>query len=237
MRILDYFVRKVLINGRCRLVSLDTFVPQLPIFARLPAKERETLKVSTQRYQKDMKRANILIYKAPKGTYTKMVLWQFAAALQLTFWANLTDIYWRVSKESDNSNASPEKSTLPKRVLIIGGMALVAVGIASVMLIIPARTIMSMKILKNGITAQLETGRSIPWGRTRNIPLKNLTTNELLCNGLGQSGIDSKAKLNAPIFIRAKDEQLAYMLDRNGNYENPKLFDALFYEPPTNKKP
>lgn len=47
---------------------------------------------------------------------------------------------------------------------------------------------------------------------------------------IGPSGIDPLGKTNSShIFLRAKGERMAYMLDRKGKFTDVKLFDGLWY--------
>ncbi|CAG8449110.1 6251_t:CDS:2 [Ambispora gerdemannii] len=195
-----------------------------------------------------------------------MILWHVAGVLQLMFWQvlisnslNITDLYWRISDDKTNANETTGPSAAAthtptyKRVLIVGGMMVIAVSISALMFVIPDRTIMCVRILKNGSEAQLETGRKFPWKRIRNFQIDDLTTQELLLpetkvrmvgkggekhipkylrdRNRGDCDSDSKSKnYFRPIFIRAKGERMGFMLSRLGHFEDPKLFDSLFYD-------
>lgn len=37
------------------------------------------------------------------------------------------------------------------------------------------------------------------------------------------------------LFLRSEYEKMAYMLERSGKFENPRIFDLLFYKNPKGK--
>ncbi|CAG8452612.1 10627_t:CDS:2 [Ambispora leptoticha] len=229
---------------------------------------KESRKHLKSSIDKIIKEHDGVIYRAPQGTNRIMIFWHVAGILQLIFWQvlisklNIADLYWRISNtDKDNKTEANEKTdalVLPpaaaathtptyKRVLIVGGMLLMGAGISALTFIIPNRSIMCIRILKNGNEAQLETGRKFSSKRIRNFQIDDLTTRELLLpetrvrpevgkgggkhlpNYRDDDGSKNKNYLQ-PIFMRAKGERMGFMLSRSGHFEDPKLFDSLFYE-------
>ncbi len=53
---------------------------------------------------------------------------------------------------------------------------------------------------------------------------------------IGESGYEASGQISNVLFLRSENERLAYMLERSGKFEDPKIFDLLFYKNKSTKK-
>ncbi|CAI2169521.1 8029_t:CDS:2 [Funneliformis geosporum] len=187
-----------------------------------------SLKESVKNFNERLKRGEVVIYKSPQEANKFFWWWHIAAFLQFIFWANLADLSWRFQQRRKTEQKSSINISFVdkfKPAIFVGSYLSVGFGIGAIMFLIPARSVLTISILKNGKMAKIITGRKYQWGREKKIPVKNLYISQPAWNGKGSA-----------IFLRSENERLAYMLERSGNFEDPKIFDLLFYKNKSNKK-
>ncbi|CAG8621003.1 4582_t:CDS:2 [Funneliformis mosseae] len=187
-----------------------------------------SLKESVKNFNERLKRGELVIYKSPQEANKFFWWWHIAAFLQFIFWANLADLSWRFQQRRKTEQKSSNNISFLdkfKPAIFVGSYLSVGFGIGAIMFIIPARSVQTISILKNGKMAKIITGRKYKWGKEKKIPVKKLYISQPAWNGKGNA-----------IFLRSENERLAYMLERSGNFEDPKIFDLLFYKNKSDKQ-
>ncbi|GBC10115.1 hypothetical protein RclHR1_09350002 [Rhizophagus clarus] len=185
-----------------------------------------SLKESVKSFNDRLKRGDVVIYRAPEDSNKFFLWWHIAAFLQLIFWVNLAELSWRYQQKKKNTqDSSINISSLDKYkpIMYVASYLFAGLGIGAAMIAIPARSILTMSILKNGKMAKIITGRKYQWGREKKIPVKKLYINQSVCNEKGSG------KIMSALFLRSEYEKMAYILDRSGRFEDSKIFDLLFY--------
>jgi hypothetical protein len=87
-------------------------------------------------------------------------------------------------------------------------------------------------LLKGANTVKLVThARLINSQKYKEYPLEQLYCKQKVFTGVGKTGTDPVGvKANSThIFLGAKGEKMAYMLDRKGSFMDSKLFDGLWF--------
>jgi len=187
-----------------------------------------SLKESAKSFNDRLKRREVVIYRAPQDSNKFFWWWHIAAFLQLIFWVNLAELsgqYQQKKKNAQDSSISNSFLDKYKPVIYVASYLVTGFGIGAAMFAIPARSILTMSILKNGTMAKIITGRKYRWGREKKIPVKKLYTNQPVCNEKG-----SGKMISTPLFLRSEDAKMAYILERSGKFEDPKILDLLFYK-------
>lgn len=91
-----------------------------------------------------------------------------------------------------------------------------------------------MVLLKGAHQVRLIThARVFQSHKIREYPIEQLYCKQKLFTGVGKTGTEAVGtKANSShIFLNAKGEKMAYMLDRKGQFMDTKLFDGLWYSP------
>ena len=87
-------------------------------------------------------------------------------------------------------------------------------------------------MLKGAQTARLVThARLLPSHKIKEYPIDQLYCKQKVYTGVGINGTDAVGvKANSShIFLAAKGEKMAYMLDRKGTFTDSKVFDGLWF--------
>lgn len=96
------------------------------------------------------------------------------------------------------------------------------------------RYIDKLILLKGADKVRLVThARLIKSHQFKEYPIEQLYCKQKVFTGVGKTGNDAVGtKANTShIFLGAKGEKMAYMLDRRGSFMDSKLFDGLWYNP------
>jgi hypothetical protein len=96
------------------------------------------------------------------------------------------------------------------------------------------RYIDKLILLKEAQTVKLVThARVFKSHQFKEYPIEQLYCKQKVFTGVGKNGTDAVGvKANSShIFLGAKGEKMAYMLDRKGSFMDSKLFDGLWFNP------
>ncbi|KAI8988895.1 transmembrane protein 223-domain-containing protein [Pilobolus umbonatus] len=177
---------------------------------------------------------DVVFYSAPdnvKRTFTWMYI---SAGVQLLFWGNLASLAYvsYTVKDGEEEDAPIVLAPKEKRVGIAAGLVAVGVGIASFMCLYPWRYIDKLILLKGATTVKLVThARLIQSQKAKLYPIEQLYCKQKVFTGAGTKGTDPIGSVSnsSHIFLNARGEKIAYMLDRKGTFMDSKLFDGLWY--------
>ncbi|CAG8500402.1 18046_t:CDS:2 [Rhizophagus irregularis] len=130
-----------------------------------------SLKESVKTFNDRLKRGDVVIYRAPEDSNKFFWWWHIAAFLQLIFWVNLAELSWRYQQKKKEVQESSTFLDKYKPIMYVASYLFAGLGIGAAMFAIPARSILTMIILKNGTMAKIITGRKYRWGREKMIPI------------------------------------------------------------------
>ncbi|KAJ1757293.1 hypothetical protein LPJ77_003351 [Coemansia sp. RSA 2523] len=175
--------------------------------------------------QQFREKPEVLVYdRKLKDTHYKWAPW--VAGGQLLVFLNFADFYWRYSMDQDEDGELVLAPTWKRA--SISGIALVAgVGIGGGILHFLTRSVARMKVVDRGSTVVLETYKMTGRGtKMHRYPMASMFSRDKLCTGLGEKGV---TKTGSPQYsLRAKGDPYAYILNREGEFIDPQLFDTLF---------
>lgn len=135
-------------------------------------------------------------------------------------------------KDGEEEDAPVVLAPQGKRMAIAGGLVTVGVAVASLMCLYPWRYVDKLVLLKGASTVRLVThARVLKSHKYREYPIEQLYCKQKVFTGVGKNGTDAMGtKANSShIFLGAKGEKMAYMLDRKGSFMDSKLFDGLWF--------
>ncbi|KAJ8658925.1 hypothetical protein O0I10_005307 [Lichtheimia ornata] len=223
-----WILRPLLARGK-------TCAPQGLRFASTSVFDRKALQHNSKHIKQALQGRDVVFYQAPNGVNRTFRLLYISAGVQLLFWGNLASLAYvsYSAKESDEEDAPFVLAPKGQRMAIAGGLMSIGLGIATAMCLYPWRYIDKLILLRGANRVRLVThARMIESHKIKEYPIDQLYCKQKVLTGLGPSGIDPLGKTNSShIFLRAKGERMAYMLDRKGRFTDVKLFDGLWYNP------
>lgn len=197
------------------------------------ALDKQSIQFTSKHLKQALEKKDVVFYQAPSGV-GRMFMWMYiSAGVQLMFWGNLASLAYvaYAVKESDEEDAPVVLAPQSKRVAISAGLVSVGLGIATVMCLYPWRYVDKLVLLKGARTARLVThARFIQSHKVKEYPIEQLYCKQKVFTGVGIKGTDvlgTKAS-SSHVFLNARGEKMAYMLDRKGNFMDSKLFDGLW---------
>jgi hypothetical protein len=135
-------------------------------------------------------------------------------------------------KDGEEEDAPVVLAPQGQRMAIAGGLVTVGVAVASLMCLYPWRYVDKIILLKGANTVKLVThARVLKSHQFKEYPIDNLYCKQKVFTGVGKTGTDNiGTKANSShIFLAAKGEKMAYMLDRKGSFMDSKLFDGIWF--------
>ncbi|KAI9322691.1 transmembrane protein 223-domain-containing protein [Dichotomocladium elegans] len=225
-----WILRPLLAQGRVSLLSVKRFAS-----SNATAFDRKGLQQTGKHIRQALQGRDVVFYQAPDGVGRTFMFMYISAGVQLLFWGNLASLAYVTysKKESDAEDAPVVLAPKSQRLAIAGGLVALGVGIASAMCMYPWRYIDKLILLRGGNRVKLVThARFLDSHKYKEYPIDQMFCKQKVLTGLGPTGIDPLGKTNSShIFLRAKGERMAYMLDRKGKFTDTKLFDGLWYNP------
>ncbi|KAL1917777.1 uncharacterized protein VTP21DRAFT_3611 [Calcarisporiella thermophila] len=178
---------------------------------------------------------DVLFYEAPQSSHRIITILYLSAGVQLVFWGNISNLMYLTygEKKSDEGN---EASLAPKskRLAISLGLFTIGLLVSGVMCAYPWRYVSKLTLLKGGKNIRVQTASWYP-RFSRDYHIDDLMCKQKLFTGRGERGTETLSS-SSHIFINAKNEKLAYVLDRRGTFSEPRIFDALLHKPGKWKK-
>ncbi|KAI8636182.1 transmembrane protein 223-domain-containing protein [Parasitella parasitica] len=197
------------------------------------ALDKKSIQFTSKQLRQTLEHKDVVFYQAPIGVGRTFMWMYISAGVQLMFWGNLASLAYVAYTEKDKGGDAPAVlAPQGKRMAIAGGLVTVGVAIASLMCLYPWRYVDRLILLKGGHTVKLVThARILKSHQFREYPIENLYCKQKVFTGVGKTGTDTigtKAS-SSHIFLAAKGEKMAYMLDRKGSFMDSKLFDGLWF--------
>ncbi|RCH82929.1 hypothetical protein CU097_005013 [Rhizopus azygosporus] len=196
--------------------------------------DKQSIQFSSKHLKQALQKKDVVFYQAPPGVRRTFNWMYISAGVQLMFWGNLASLAYvaYAVKDGDTEDAPVVLAPQGKRIAIAGGLVGVGVAIATVMCLYPWRYIDKLILLKGGTTARLMThARFAKSHQVKEYPIDQLYCKQKVFTGVGKNGTDAigTKSSSSHIFLNAKGEKMAYMLDRKGAFMDSKLFDGLWY--------
>ncbi|KAI8390274.1 transmembrane protein 223-domain-containing protein [Blakeslea trispora] len=198
------------------------------------ALDKKSIQFTSKHLKQALERKDVVFYEAPKGVKRTFFWMYVSAGVQLMFWGNLAHLAYvsYAVKESEEEDAPAVLAPQGKRLAVAGGLVTVGVAIASFMCLYPWRYIDQLILLKGAQRVKLVThARWIESQKFKEYPIEQLYCRQKVFTGVGKNGTDAigtKAS-SSHIFLNARGERMAYMLDRKGSFMDSKLFDGLWF--------
>ncbi|CEP08083.1 hypothetical protein [Parasitella parasitica] len=198
------------------------------------ALDKKSIQFTSKQLRQALEHKDVVFYQAPAGVGRTFMWMYVSAGVQLMFWGNLASLAYVAYTEKDGEFEDSPVVLAPqgKRMAIAGGLVTVGVAIASLMCLYPWRYVDKLILLKGGHSVKLVThARIVNSHKFREYPIDNLYCKQKVFTGVGKTGTDAVGtKANSShIFLGAKGEKMAYMLDRKGSFMDSKLFDGLWF--------
>ncbi|KAI8576117.1 hypothetical protein K450DRAFT_258556 [Umbelopsis ramanniana AG] len=134
-----------------------------------------------------------------------------------------------MSYPSDEEDSPYVLAPKPQRLGIASGLVAVGVGISAAMCLYPWRYINRLSLLKGGNMVRLETcAKGLASHKVKEYPINKLAASQRVYTGVGPRGTDAINSTSSYVFLRSERERMGYILDRKGNYLDPRIFDGLF---------
>ncbi|KAG1148834.1 hypothetical protein G6F37_003034 [Rhizopus arrhizus] len=198
------------------------------------ALDKQSIQFTSKHLKQALEKKDIVFYQAPAGVGRTFMWMYISAGVQLMFWGNLASLAYvaYAVKDGDEEDAPVVLAPQGRRMAIAAGLVSVGLGIATVMCLYPWRYVDKLLLLKGANTVRLIThARFIKSQQVKEYPINQLYCKQKVFTGVGKKGTDAiGTKANSShVFLNAKGEKMAYMLDRKGSFMDSKLFDGLWY--------
>ncbi|KAL9553126.1 hypothetical protein MBANPS3_003434 [Mucor bainieri] len=198
------------------------------------ALDKKSIQFTSKQLRQALEQRDVVFYQAPAGVGRTFMWMYISAGVQLMFWGNLASLAYvaYTVKEGEEEDAPVVLAPQGKRMAIAGGLVTVGVAVASLMCLYPWRYVDKLILLKGADTVRLVThARVLKSHKYREYPIEQLYCKQKVFTGVGKQGTDAVGtKANSShIFLGAKGEKMAYMLDRKGSFMDSKLFDGLWF--------
>ncbi|KAM3587091.1 hypothetical protein VKS41_002133 [Umbelopsis sp. WA50703] len=201
-------------------------------FATVSRHERNKTNVLTRQLQQQLQSKDVILYEAPPSAQRTFLFMYISAGVQLLFWGNLASLAYVSygTKETQAENSPYVLAPKSKRIGIASALCAVGVGISAAMCLYPWRYINRLWLLKGGSIARFETcAKGIASHKVREFPVSNLNISQRVFTGVGPKGTDAINSSSSHIFLRPTRARMGYILDRKGQFRDPKLFDGIFH--------
>ncbi|CAO3648636.1 unnamed protein product [Mucor hiemalis] len=218
--------------------SFVQFIPQRACYGTQnslkSALDKKAIQFTSKQLKQALEKNDVVFYQAPPGVSRTFMWLYISAGVQLMFWGNLASLAYvgYTTKEGEEEDAPVVLASGVKRTAIATGLVTVGVAVATAMCLYPWRYIDKLILLKGAQTVKLVThARVIKSHQFKEYPIDQLYCKQKVFTGVGKTGTDAVGvKANSShIFLGAKGEKMAYMLDRKGSFMDSKLFDGLWY--------
>ncbi|CAG8460778.1 17371_t:CDS:2 [Acaulospora morrowiae] len=187
--------------------------------------EREMLK---EKVRNLLKNKEFEMYKAPEIYGRASWLFHFTALAQFIFWGFALDTISRIYADKG------KKPDTAVKIRYITFVVSLSIGFVFMILFFPYKMVSKLTIIQKNkdIMAKIENDMKLPFLRTKTIPIKDLHCNTKLFSGIGESGYEApKGKRFPAILLKRNDQFMGYIFDRGGSFQDPILFDLMFYKP------
>ncbi|OAD05423.1 hypothetical protein MUCCIDRAFT_109288 [Mucor lusitanicus CBS 277.49] len=204
------------------------------------ALDKKAIQFTSKQLRQALEHKDVVFYQAPAGV-GRTFMWMYISAACCSFKAiflryrgNLASLAYvaYTVKDGEEEDAPVVLAPQGKRMAVAGGLVTVGVAIASLMCLYPWRYVDKLVLLKGANTVRLVThARVLKSHKYREYPIEQLYCKQKVFTGVGKQGTDAVGtKANSShIFLGAKGEKVAYMLDRKGSFMDSKLFDGLWF--------
>ncbi|KAI7894856.1 transmembrane protein 223-domain-containing protein [Mucor mucedo] len=196
--------------------------------------DKKSIQFTSKQLKQALDQKDVVFYQAPSGVGRTFMWLYISAGVQLMFWGNLASLAYvaYTTTEGEGENEAVVLAPKTQRIAIASGLISVGVAVATLMCLYPWRYIDKLILLKGAQTVKLVThARLIKSHQFKEYPIDQLYCKQKVFTGVGKNGTDvvgTKAN-SSHIFLGAKGEKMAYMLDRKGTFMDSKLFDGLWY--------
>ncbi|KAI9353178.1 transmembrane protein 223-domain-containing protein [Pilaira anomala] len=219
------------IFSRCQQTTRACYSTQSSFKSAL---DKKSIQFTSKQLKQMLDQKDVVFYQAPAGV-NKTFMWLYiSAGVQLMFWGNLASLAYvaYTTTEGEGENAVVELAPKGKRIAIAGSLVTVGIAVATLMCLYPWRYVDKLILLKGAQKVKLVThARLIKSHQFKEYPIDQLYCKQKVFTGVGKNGTDvigTKAN-STHIFLGAKGEKMAYMLDRKGTFTDSKLFDGLWF--------